>query len=447
MSGRKVSSGKQDVINLDGSLSKKQQLWTQLAIGDIQELQEALDYADSPEGEMLEYHNFVNDLKSANLDPYFSTNPDAMEMGEDITDVAIELNDLLLQKEEYEKAYSIMNKVFNKSPIRDKDKLMARLKEMSDERNMFLNKQFDAIVDDPKFKSSMIPRYLEQAVQNYNRHKSQREYATRDLQNVEGLRLSNASPDPFNMDIFNMPHQSSVAGNMVSPQQAAEHSMRFPSIFGSEDSNKKGGRRITKKSRKSKRVKKSKKIKKSNKKKKSKKTKKMKKNKRRVNKKTRSMKGGVGPSSRPSTPLSFASSDSSDEDRTNPGHIAALNGRVNALREWLGTRHTLPHGHVDAKDDDGETMLYIASTQHPRTTPGHVEIVNLLLNEYGADLEVEINGDDIINWTVRDPMLFTDDVFNLIYERALEVGRITQDDFDDYFRVLPHELIAPMRNL
>ena len=231
MSGRKVSSGEQDVIKLDDSLTNKEQLWTQLAISDIQELDPALDYADSPEGKMLGYYNFVNDLNSANLDPYFSTNPDAMEMGEDITDVAIQLNDLLLQKEEYEAAHDIMKELFNNSPIRNKDKLMEHLQQMSLERNMFLNKQFDTIVADPQFDSSMIPRYLEQAVQNYNRHKSQREYATRDLQNVEGLRLSNASPDPFNVDIFNMPHQSSVADNMVSPQQAAEHSMRFPSIL------------------------------------------------------------------------------------------------------------------------------------------------------------------------------------------------------------------------
>ena len=142
------------------------------------------------------------------------------------------------------------------------------------------------------------------------------------------------------------------------------------------------------------------------------------------------MKGGVGPSPRPSTPLSSASSDSFDEDRTNPGHIAALNGHVNALEEWLDPRRTLPHGHVDAKDDAGETMLFIASTQHPHTTPGHVEIVKLLLYEYGADLEVEISGSDIIEWTATSPMMFTDDVFNLLYERALEVGRITQDDYD-----------------
>ena len=181
--------------------------------------------------------------------------------------------------------------------------------------------------------------------------------------------------------------------------------------------------------------------------KKSKKTKKMKKNKRRVNKKTRSMKGGVARPSRPSTLQSSASSDSSDEDRTNRGHIAALYGDVESLRQWLDTRYTTPHGHVDAKDDVGETMLFIASTQHPRTTPRHVEIVNLLLYEYDADpdLDLTINGMDIIDWTATSPMLFTDDVFNLIYDRALEVGRIDQDDYDQWYRTMPDEQIAPMR--
>lgn len=156
------------------------------------------------------------------------------------------------------------------------------------------------------------------------------------------------------------------------------------------------------------------------------------------------MKGGVERQSapRPSTPLSSASSDSPDEDRTNLGHIAALNGHVNDLRDWLDSRHTTPHGHVDARDDVGETMLFIASTRHPHTTPGHVEIVNLLLNRYDADLELSINGDDIINWTVEDPMMFTDDVFNLIYNHALAIGRITQDEYDEYYR---NEQIAPMR--
>jgi len=159
------------------------------------------------------------------------------------------------------------------------------------------------------------------------------------------------------------------------------------------------------------------------------------------------MKGGVVPSPRPSTPLYSASSDSSDEDRTNPGHIAALDGNVESLRQWLDTRYTTPHGHVDAKDDVGETMLFIASTQQHHTTPGHVQIVNLLLNEYGADLEVPISGDDIINWTATSPMLFTDDVFNLIYDRALEVGRIDQDDYDRWYREMSDEQIASMREI
>jgi hypothetical protein len=442
MSGRKVSSGKQDVINLDGSLSKKQQLWTQLAISDIQELNSALDYADSHEGNMLEYHNFVNDLNSANLHSYFSTNPDAMEMGEseDITDVAIELNDLILKKEEYEAAHDIMKKLFNKSPIRDRNEVMAQLQAMSLERNSFLEQQFDTIVSDPQFDSSMIPRYLEQAKQSYENSNSLKSSA------IEGLR--GASRNPFNINVFDDRIERRIASNRISPSQAMLHSQRFPPLFPSiDDENQNGGKRVSrKKTRKSKKIKKSKKSKKNKKIKKSKKTKKMKKNKRRVNKKTRSMKGGVAPpSQRPSTPLSSASSDSSDEYGTNPGHIAALNGDVESLRQWLDTRYTTPYGHVDARNDDGETMLYLASTQHPYTTPGHVEIVRLLLYEYGANLEVQNNGDDIINWTVINPRLFTDDVFNLIYERALEVGRITQDEYEEYLRTMPDERIAPMR--
>ena len=194
-----------------------------------------------------------------------------------------------------------------------------------------------------------------------------------------------------------------------------------------------------KQSKNTKNTKNTKKFKRSRKTRKTRKTRKPRKtknNKRRLNKKTRST-GGEG--SRP-----ILEPDSQEGDT--PGHVAALNGDVESLRQWIRSQRA--SGHVapaDEENESGETMLYIASTQHPHTTQGHVDIVNYLLNTCNANLTIPVHGQDIIEWTTTNPEMFTDDVFNLLYDRALDSGRINQDIYDDWYRIAPDELIYPMR--
>ena len=148
--------------------------------------------------------------------------------------------------------------------------------------------------------------------------------------------------------------------------------------------------------RKSINVKKSRKNNKTKKSKKTKKLKKTKKTKRHVKKKSYIKKGGTS---------------DSDED-TYPGHEAARRGDIDVVRRYMNN--------INEYDDMGETMLFIAiENQHP-------DLVRFLL-DHNASITIPINGYTILEWHYKQPEMFTEEINNMIINRAAQLGLITKE--------------------
>ena len=153
--------------------------------------------------------------------------------------------------------------------------------------------------------------------------------------------------------------------------------------------------------RKSINVKKSKKKNKTKRCRKTKKLKKTKKTKRHVKKKSYIKKGGYS---------------DSDEDAY-PGHDAARRGDIDVVRRYTNK--------INEYDDYGDTMLSIAIENK------HADLVRFLLSR-NASINVPINGSTILELTATNPDIFTDEINNMIIERAAEVGLIPLEDKELY---------------
>ena len=87
---------------------------------------------------------------------------------------------------------------------------------------------------------------------------------------------------------------------------------------------------------------------------------------------------------------------------------------------------------VNSLDDIGESMLYIAiENKKPK-------LVYYLLNGLKADyFEQSINGSSIFELTAIRPSMFTNDIHNMIIDRALKDGNINNEQHSQYIREGP----------
>ena len=159
-------------------------------------------------------------------------------------------------------------------------------------------------------------------------------------------------------------------------------------------------------------------------------------------KKIHVMKGGADPEPDSDSDYSVHSSDFDDDREFNlsyyrntyPGHYAASLGDIEGVVTYIrrgraGDRES----RVNCQDEFyGETMLYIAiKNENP-------ELVYYLLNGAEADYyDQQIHGSSILGWTVSNPGMFTNEIHDMIMDRALRDGKITYAEYKKYIRVGP----------
>ena len=179
-------------------------------------------------------------------------------------------------------------------------------------------------------------------------------------------------------------------------------------------------------------------------------------------KKIHVMKGGADTDTEPEpnsdSEYSVDSSDF-DDDRefklsyyrnTYPGHYAASLGDIEGVKKYIrrGSETYIRRGRVEyirrgrdgdresrvnSQDVNGETMLYIAiKNENPK-------LVYYLLNGAKADyFDQQIHGSSILEWTAAsNPGMLTDEINDIIMDRALYDGNITYEKYNQYKREGP----------
>lgn len=118
-----------------------------------------------------------------------------------------------------------------------------------------------------------------------------------------------------------------------------------------------------------------------------------------------------------------------------PGHYAAKSGDIEGVKKYIKRgiktyirtdRAVDRESRVNCQDEFyGETMLYIAiKNKNPK-------LVYFLLNGAKADYyEQQIHGSSILEWIKEKPEMFTNEINDIIMDRALKDKKITYEEYN-----------------